>query len=144
MYPKIRSPLVSWLLTIATGGIYLIFWAWRVANELNSAENQTIFKVDAWRKAFVLLLVFAVVGFVFAIRADNPLFFIVTVLCLFGLSIYIQIAIGNYVKSKDIELSTGGTYSNVISIILLWMFANLGIAYMQSSINRIIRYERAR
>lgn len=121
----------------------MIFWTWRVANELNNAENRTIFKVDAWRKSFFLLLVFAVVNIVFAIRADNPLLFIVTVLCLFGFFIYIQIVIGNYVKSKDIELNTGGTYSNTVSVILLWMFANLGVAYMQSGINRIIRYERA-
>ena len=83
----------------------MIFWTWRVANELNNAENRTIFKVDAWRKSFFLLLVFAVVNIVFAIRADNPLLFIVTVLCLFGFFIYIQITIGNYVKSKDIDKS---------------------------------------
>ena len=142
MYPKIRSPLISWLLTIATGGIYLIFWAWLVANELNNAENQIVFKVETWRKVFVVLMILAVVGFVVATRTDNPLLFIVSTFCLFGLFIYVQIAIGNYVKLKDTELNTGVTFSNTVSVILLWIVANLGVAYMQSGINRIITHER--
>ena len=143
MYPRIRSPLTSWLLTIFTGGIYLIFWFWRVANELNGAENKTVFKVGMWRKLFIALLFLSFAGVVVTINTKNPLLLLVAILGLFGLCIHVQLAIGNYVKSKDIELNTGASYSNGVSVILLWLVANLGVAYMQSGINRVIHHERA-
>jgi len=143
VYPKIRSPLASWLLTVFTGGIYLIFWSWRVATELNSAENRTVFRVDIWRRAFVALLFLTVVGAVVAAKMNNPIILLVTALCLFSLFVHVQLAIGNYIKSKDIQLNTGGSYSHTVSIVLFWFVANLGVVYMQSGINRAIRHERA-
>jgi hypothetical protein len=141
--PKIRNPFVSWLLTVFTGGTYLIFWAWLIANELNTAEKRAVFKIDIWRRTFFILTFAALVGFV-VVKTNNPIFFLVVFLCMFSLFIYVQFAIGNYIKSKDIELNTGKTYSNAMSVILLWFVANLGVAYMQASINRIIRLERER
>jgi succinate dehydrogenase hydrophobic anchor subunit len=142
MQPKIRSPLASWLLTVCTGGAYLFFWVWRVATELNGAENKNVFRIDVWRKAFLVLLLLAFVGLVFVAQANNPIPIAMAFLCFFILFIYVQLAIGNYIKWKDKELNTGATYSNAASVVLLWFVASLGVAYMQSGINRVIKHER--
>jgi amino acid permease len=142
MQPKIRSPLATWFLTIITSGIYLPFWAWNIANELNTAEKRTVFKVDFWRKAFLFLMLLVLVSFVIAVNSNNPIYVLVTTLCLLILFINVQLSIGNYIKLKDVELNTGKVYSNSLSIFLLWLVANTGVAYMQSGINRIITHER--
>ena len=36
------------------------------------------------------------------------------------------------------ELNTGAQYSHTTLLVLFWIVANTGIAYMQSGINRII------
>lgn len=144
MHPKIRSPFISWLFTVATGGIYLLFWAWLVASELNSAEQRKVFPVNVWRKAAIILFGLAIIGLFLDIKASNPLFLIAIILCLFGFFLYVQVSIGNYIKGKDAQLNTGGNFSNSLSIFLLWVVANTGVAYMQSGINRVIRHEQAR
>ncbi len=143
MYPQVRSPLASWLLTVFTGGIYLVFWFWRVANELNSAENKNVFDVGLWRSSFFALLLLAVAGFAITASTKNPMLLLVSILGLFGLCLHVQVTIGNYIKSKDNGLAIGKSYSNGVSVTLLWLGASLGVAYMQSGINRIIEHERA-
>jgi len=144
MYPKIRSPFISWLLTVATGGIYLFFWVWLVASELNSAEQNEVFPVKLWRNTAIILYSLALIGLLLAINGKTPLLLVVFSLCLLGFFLYIQVAIGNYIKSKDIQLNTGGDFSNALSIFLFWLVANTGVAYMQSGINRVIRHEQTR
>jgi hypothetical protein len=144
MYPKIRSPFVSWLLTVATGGIYLFFWAWLVASELNGAEQKKVFPVKLWRNTAIILYGLAFIGFLLAVNSETQLLFIAACLCLLGFFLYIQVSIGNYIKNKDIQLNTGGNFSNALSIFLFWLVANTGVAYMQSGINRVIRHEQAR
>jgi hypothetical protein len=142
--PRIRNPLLTWLLTVITGGIYFPIWVWNITNELNNAEGQTVFKVRIWRYVFTVLNVLAIFGLaVFAIT-DNPIFFAAMLLCLLCLGIYVQLEIGNYIVRKDLELNTGRSYSNLISIFLFWFVADLGVAYMQSGINRIIYQERTK
>ena len=143
MHPKIRSPLTTWLLTIFTGGIYLLFWVWLIANELNTAEKRTVFNVDIWRKVFGALMFLALVTFVVAVTSNNPVYFLITALFTLILFFHIQLSFGNYIKSKDVQLNTGNTYSNSLSIFLFWFVANLGVAYMQSGFNRVIGHERA-
>ena len=143
MHPKVRSPFVSWLLTVVTGGIYLFYWVWQVATELNHAENRTVLPVKGWRNTAFLLLGLTAAGAVVGDQAQIPLLFFIFV-CLLALFIHVQISIGNYIKAKDAELATGGEFSNALSVVLLWLFANTGVAYMQSGINRVIRYEQAR
>ncbi len=144
MYPKVRNPLVTWLLTVATGGIYLFFWAWHIAKELNNAENRMVFPIMWWRNTTLALFGLAAVGALIAIQTNNPLLFFVVGLCLFSFFVYVQISIGNYIKAKDAQLGTGGEFSNAVSVVLLWLVANTGVAYMQSGINRVIRHEQAR
>jgi glucan phosphoethanolaminetransferase (alkaline phosphatase superfamily) len=144
MHPKIRSPFISWLLTVLTGGIYIFFWAWQVASELNSAEQKQVFPVKLWRNTAIVLYGLALVGVLLAINSQTPLLFITTCLCLLGFILYIQVSIGNYIKNKDVQLNTGSNFSNAVSILLFWLVANTGVAYMQSGINRIIRHEQAR
>ena len=160
MHPKIRSPLVSWLLTVMTGGIYLFFWVWLVATELNNAEQKNVFPVKLWRNATVTLYILALVGFLLALNAVTSLLAVAAILGLVGLFLSVQVSIGNYIKCKDGELNTGKKYSNVLSVFLLFYFftfllfyfftfllflvANTGVAYMQSGINRVIRYEQDR
>lgn len=147
MQPKLRNPLASWLLTVFTGGIYLLFWVWLIANELNAAENRTIFEVNIWRKIFLVLMILIFALFVFtATTSDYKLLALLLVmcLCLLILYIHIQLAFGRYIKSKDVELKTGKLYSDVTSILLFWFVGTLGVVYMQSAVNRIIRHERER
>jgi hypothetical protein len=140
VFPRIRNPLMSWLLSVFTGGIYLIFWVGKVTAELNFAENKKVFKIEVWRNALIVLLLLVVAGFVL----NNPLLFAMTFIGLFILVIYVQLAIGSYIKLKDKELKTGASYSNALSILSLWLVANLGVAYMQSGINRVIECSRDR
>ena len=144
MHPKIRSPFLSWLLTVATGGLYLIYWAWRVASELNYAENREVFRTDLWRKTAIVLFLLSVVGFVVAVETHHFVSFMVIASCLLAFLLYVQVSIGNYIIKKDIQLGTGHQYSHAISLVLLWLVANTGVAYMQSGINRVIRHEQAR
>ncbi len=144
MYPKIRSPFVSWLLTVATGGIYLFFWVWLVASELNCAEQKKVFPVKLWGNNAIILYGLAFIGFLLAVNSETQFLFIAACLCLLGFFLYIQVSLGNYIKNKDIQLNTGGNFSNAVSILLFWLVAITGVAYMQSGINRIIRYEQAR
>lgn len=144
MSPKTRSPLVTWLLTVITGGIYLFYWAWRVANELNSAEGKKVLRTDLWARAFTVLLIIAFVGVLIAAYSGNPLLFAGAVLLLFAFFVCVQLSIGNYIKEKDRQLNTGASFSNALSLVLLWMVANTGVAYMQAGINRVITNERAR
>ena len=113
MHPKIRSPLVSWLLTVMTGGIYLFFWVWLVATELNNAEQKNVFPVKLWRNATVTLYILALVGFLLALNAVTSLLAVAAILGLVGLFLSVQVSIGNYIKCKDGELNTGKKYSNL-------------------------------
>ena len=143
-HPKIRNPVVSWLLTLLTGGIYFLFWVWAVANELNVAEEREVFNVRRWRLQFLLLHGFAYLAVIIAVRTGvlSPAIF--AVLCLIAFYISVQVVIGCYIKQKDRELGTGAAYSNGIFLVLFWCIANLGVAYMQAGINRIIISERSR
>ena len=98
MHPKIRSPLVSWLLTVMTGGIYLFFWVWLVATELNNAEQKNVFPVKLWRNATVTLYILALVGFLLALNAVTSLLAVAAILGLVGLFLSVQVSIGNYIK----------------------------------------------
>lgn len=144
MHPKIRSPFTSWLLTVFTGGVYLFFWAWLVATELNNAEQKKIFPVKLWRNTIVLLYSLVFVGLLLIVNSITPFVIVAALLSLIVWLLYVQVSIGNYIKSKDAQLNTGGNYSNALSVFLLWLVANSGVAYMQSGINRIIRHEQAR
>jgi glucan phosphoethanolaminetransferase (alkaline phosphatase superfamily) len=142
--PQIRRPLVTWLLTVLTGGIYLCYWAWRVASELNSAEGKKVLNTDFWVKALISLLVAVFVGVLVTLYSGNPIPFFAVALLLFAFFVYVQLSIGNYIKAKDRQLNTGASFSNALSFVLLWMVANVGVAYMQAGINRVITNERAR
>lgn len=144
MHPKVRSPIITWLLTVVTSGIYLFYWVWLVASEFNSAENRKVFPINLWRNTAIILFAFAFIGVVVAIQADNLLLLFADIACLFGFFLYVQLSIGNYIKEKDAQLKTGENFSNAASILLLWLVANTGVAYMQSGINRVIRHEQAR
>jgi hypothetical protein len=144
MYPKVRNPVVSWLLSLVTGGIYLSYWVWQVATELNNAEERTVFPVTGWRNAAFALFGLTAAGAVVAFQTKNPLLFFALALCLIAFFVHVQISIGNYIKAKDDQLSTGVKFSNTMSVGLFWLVANTGVAYMQSAINRVIRHEQAR
>ena len=144
MHPKVRSPVVSWLLTVATGGVYLFYWAWQVATELNNAEERTVFPVKRWRNAAFALFALTAAGAVVAFQTQSPLVFFALALCLLAFFVHVQIHIGNYIKAKDAQLATGVEFSNTMSIVLFWLVANTGVAYLQSGINRVIRHEQAR
>ncbi len=90
------------------------------------------------------LIVLVIVGAIMIMRTGNPFFFLVLFLLLLSFYIYVLFAFGNYIKLKDVELNTGSSFSNLLSIFLFWFVANLGIAYLQSGINRIIEHERMR
>lgn len=121
MTPRIRRPLVSWLLTIVSGGVYLLFWVWNIANELNSAERTTVLNVNLWRKMFMTLLFLSFLGFIWLLRTSNPILFIMCGVLVFGLCIHVQLTIGRYIQTKDVELGTGASFSNALSITLLWL-----------------------
>jgi hypothetical protein len=144
MNPKIRSPFISWLLTVATGGIYLIFWVWFVTSELNSAEKRKVFPIYRWRIIALILFSLAAVGFVVAVQVKDPFLFLVVAVCLLIFFLYVQISIGNYIIMKYAQLNAGTSFSNALSIFLFWLVVNTGVAYMQSGINRVIRHEQAR
>ena len=144
MNPKIRNPFISWLLTVVTGGIYLLFWVWLVTSELNSAEKRKVFPIYMWRIIALILFRLAAVGFVGAVQAKDPILFLVVAVCVLGFFLYVQISIGNYIKKKYAQLNAGASFSNALSIFLFWLVANTGVAYMQSGINRVIRHEQAR
>ena len=144
MYPKVRNPVISWLLTVVTGGIYLLYWVWHVATELNNAEERIVFPLKGWRRAAIVLFVLTAVGAVVAFQTKNPLLLFALALCLLAFFVHVQIYIGNYVKAKDAQLATGVQFSNTMSVLLFWLVANTGVAYMQSGINRVIRHEQAR
>jgi ABC-type Na+ efflux pump permease subunit len=142
--PQIRHPFVTWLLTVLTGGLYLVYWAWRVASELNGAEGKKVLSTGLWAKAFIAILIAVFVGLLFTGYSGNPVPFFVAALLLFAFFVYVQLSIGNYIKAKDRQLNTGASFSNALSFVLLWMVANVGVAYMQAGINRVITNERAR
>ena len=144
MYPRIRNPLATWLLTTLTSGLYLLYWGWRVAAELNSAEEKMVFNIAAWRNAFFVLFLLSMLGPMFLVKVDATYFLLLFMAGFLSLFVYVQISIGNYIKQKYAELNIDKSYSNVLSFILLWFVLNLGIVYMQSSINLIIKHERAK
>ncbi|MDT8318666.1 MAG: hypothetical protein RQ824_11875 [bacterium] len=144
MYPRIRNPLVVWLLTTLTSGLYLLYWGWRVAAELNSAEEKRVFNIAAWRNAFLVLFLLSMAGPMLLVGLDVTYFLLLIMSGFLSIFVYVQITIGDYIKQKYEELNIDKSYSNVLSFILLWFVLNLGIVYMQSSINRIIKHERAK
>ena len=144
MTPRLRSPLRTWLLTVFTSGLYIFYWAWRVANELNGAEGKLVLNAPLWKHLFFAFLPTMFVAFLVTLYSGNPILFVVVALAFFAFLLYVQFSIGNYIKAKDKELNTGATFSNTLSFILFWMVANVGAAYMQGGINRVIRGERAR
>lgn len=144
MYPKIRDPIITWLLTVFTGGIYVFYWVWRITNELNSAEEKKIFNIRLWAYIWAILFLLVIAGVVNVKYVDSPALILIAMLCLSGLSIYVQLTIGNYIKRKYKELNIKARYSNMISIILLWFVVNTGVPYMQYAINTIIEHERNR
>lgn len=142
-YPRIRNPVVSWLLTVATG-LYVLFWSWAVANELNAAEEREIFNVQRWRRLFLLLVLVVFVALVLALQADFIFPLVVATVLLLVFYLRVQLDFGNYIKSKDRQLQTGASYSNAVFLFLFWFVANLGVLYMQVGINRVIRQQRGR
>ena len=144
MDPQIRSPFLTWLATVGTGGIYLCYWAWRVASELNSAEGRTVLNADFWKWALIGLLAASFVSVLVMAHSGNAIPVLGVLALLFAFLVYVQLSIGNYIKAKDRQLNTGASFSNALSFVLLWMVANTGVAYMQAGINRVIAKERAR
>jgi hypothetical protein len=146
MSAKIRSPILAWILTIISSGIYVFLWVHRVCNEINQAERKVIFNISVWKKILGLLFIVSIITmglFIQTPRPDSPelaiLFSIFTITIIFYL--YVQIKIGAYIKQKQISSSISGNYSNILSILLFWIFIGTGIIYMQLNINRIIESE---
>ena len=146
MNARTRKPVVTWLLTVGTSGIYVFFWVWRVGTEFNSDAQREVLPVRKWRNAYAVLLGLTLAALLWAVQWEGKLIRLFPLLLLaalqFALFLYVQIAIGNYIKSKHKELHTGESYSHAVSLILFWLVANLGVAYMQSGINTIIAYEQ--
>ena len=111
---------------------------------LQKKEKKNVFNIEIWRKVFVSMLSLTFIGVVWTLWTKNPITILVLIPLILSLCIYVQLAIGNYIKTKDIELKTGASFSNVVSIFLFWFVANLGVAYMQGGINRVIEHERKR
>lgn len=144
MYPKVRSPILAWLLTVISGGLYFFVWVWLVTKEINSAEERNVFPIQCWKNIAILSLILEIIGFIVAIKVNNPILLLLVALLIFGLISHAQTSIGSYIKNKDLELRTGEKFSNLLSVVLFWLVANTGVAYMQSGINRIIRNEQSR
>ena len=96
-----------------------------------------------WRNLLITSIGLTLAGVVLAIQMDNPFLLMTAAAFLFGFHVYVQVYIGNYIKQKDAQLKTGGNFSNTVSVLLFWLVANTGVAYMQSGINRVINHERA-
>lgn len=144
MTPRIRHPLATWLLTVFTSGLYFFYWAWRIASELNSAEGRIVLNAPLWKRLLFAFLPAIFVTFIVMVHSGNPVLFFVVAVAFFAFLLYVQFSIGNYIKAKDRELNTGRSFSNALSFVLFWMLANIGAAYMQIGINRVIQGERAR
>lgn len=146
MYPKIRKPLITWMLTLITGGIYLPFWIWRLSKEINFAEQFEVFPVTLWKRVFLTLLAFIFLVLLFIAIIDSMWPTIVLfVLMLLGLFFIIQVmsTIGGYIQKKDKQLGTGESFSHALCMILMFMLANAGVAYIQAGINRIIKEQQS-
>lgn len=143
MYPKIRNPILVWVLTIVTLGLYLIYWGYTVSKELNFAEEKTVLALDRWRKMFFSLIGFILIGILLVKIAGIGMPVIVAFFLANVFYVYVQISIGNYIIKKQKELNLSETYWHAISLGLMYFFFSAGISYMQYCINEVIETERA-
>lgn len=123
------------------------FWVWRLSNEINFAEQLEVFPVTLWRRVFLILLAFIFLVLLFIATIDSiwPII-LLFVLMLFSLffTTQVMITIGGYIQKKDKQLATGEFFSNTLCMILMFMLANAGVAYMQAGINRIIKEHQSK
>ena len=141
MYPKVRNPVETWLLTVGTGGIYAALWVWEVGSEINNAENSNIFRVHLWRFLTILSFLLCLVAIAVAVRSGNPAPAFIAIGLWGTLLAYVQVQVGNYIKSKEQELGLPVTFSNAKSLLLMYLVGMSGMAYIQSNMNRIIESE---
>jgi H+/Cl- antiporter ClcA len=139
--PKIRNPIETWLLTAFTSGIYALLWVWKVGQELNTAEGTNVFKLHLWRLIACILFPLVLLAAIISINSGNPTPVFVGFFVWGAFLIYVQIQIGNYIKHKDRELGLGLNFSNAKSIMLMYLVANYGMAYIQHSLNKVIQNE---
>jgi hypothetical protein len=139
--PKVRSPSQTWLVFVATGGIYAIFWAWEIAEELNEAEGSNVLKNHLWRAMAFFLFLLYLAAFIYAVNSHDLWPALVAFLAWGIFCIYVQVQIGNYIKRKNSQLNLSSDFSNTASVALMILVAGLGIAYMQSALNKVILSE---
>lgn len=144
MYPKIRSPLLVWLFTILSGGLYLFYWCYRVSAELNAAEEQMVLKVNEWGAGSLVAVALLIILTINPLLAGFVFPGMILVFYVLGLFLYVQISIGRYIRSKENTLKLDNQYNHWISLLLMWFVMNIGVAYIQQHINKIIDAERSK
>ena len=141
-----RSPLIAWLMTIFSGGVYSFFWVARVCSDINHAEGKPIFNLTNWLKTIIILFTVSIITMAIFIqrpRPDSLALVILIVNCLITLLFFlsIQLKIGSYIQKKQFEILKSKPYSHTVSIILLWLLVGTGVIYIQSSLNKIHHLE---
>ena len=142
MHPVIRKPSTQWLYTVLTGGLYLFYWVWRLSSELNNAEGKVVLNISLWKKIFPVILVLTMAAFIYAANKNSIIPFLIMFTSYLAFIIHVLCAIGNYIKTKDKEHNTGISFSNLTSVLLLFVVANTGVIYMQRALNQIISSEQ--
>jgi hypothetical protein len=139
--PKIRNPIETWLLTVGTGGIYAFLWVWEAGQELNTAEGTNVFKLHLWRLIAFILLPLVLLAFIISINLGNPAPAFAGIVVWGAFLVYVQVQVGKYIQRKDQELGLGLKFSNAKSLVLMYLVAMAGMAYIQTSLNKVIQSE---
>ncbi|MDH5180902.1 MAG: hypothetical protein OEZ39_13170 [Gammaproteobacteria bacterium] len=138
MVNKDKDPLLTWLLIFATGGIYLLYWIFRVGRTINRVEGIYLIPVGRWISDFVLYIQLFIFTIIFMIDFGSA--GLLTLVCIAWLKyIYEVITVfGKYIAFKQYVAGHETTFTPILGY-LLFLFGMLGVAYLQANLNKVFK-----
>jgi hypothetical protein len=149
---KTRKPVLVWLFTFITGGIYFLYWLFSLIEEINIYNKEEkinfrklILKFSCILSVFVIL--FSIISFLInsliGSNEFNPILIILFFIC-WAFGIYWIVLIVITLRKISIELQQIQIKNNVLPIdsiltVVLFFFYFIGIIYLQNHINKTIK-----
>lgn len=136
-----RSPVLHWLLTVFTGGIYAYVWIYRMMGDVNRLCHEERIPVKKLVRGFVPLAAIYPLGFVFAVLQppEAPTAAQLLHLALFAVATVLAYLIFYSLVRISAELRTLGLKSapSALVVIVTTLFYLISLPILQDRLNKI-------
>lgn len=136
-----NNPYFTWLLTLGTSGFYFYIWALVVAIKINRLNERDIIPIQLFGNNLLMLLMLSIELFKLSSVYHTIFFTLIPPTLVLIFTVYIQWALGHYIKTHLSHIQMKPGYSHITSFLLLFLVVASGSAYMQHYINKITAYK---